>query len=455
MIKPIPQENRATNLAKESPVVLTLKVSQSSEGKDAKLETHLQTPATHPDQGLLATIRNVDQWLVNACKRTAIPGDCVISTQLNDPSIEGPLHTLLAGYVGGLLLLGLTLSWLFPLGEYSLHSLYRNRLVRAYLGASRDSRHPDMATGFSSFDDFPLSDLAKNGNAQRPLLVINTALNQTFGDKLGWQERKATSFTMSPLHCGSFFQVGYQRTEIYGGPVCLGTAMTISGAAASPNMGYHSSPLLAFVMTFFSIRLGSWLPNPGIHGNRNWSNQYPTIEIFPLISELFGFATAKRRYVNLSDGGHFENLGLYEMVARRCKYIVVVDGGEDPNFEFEDLGNALRKIRIDLGIPIKFEKDSLVEPGPGEKPWFQATPKIAVAEIDYAAVDGQGVQCGKLIYLKPHLWKDISADILTFARFNPEFPHQSTGDQFFTESQFESYRALGFALGQAALPSLS
>ncbi len=450
VIKPVSLEYQVAMPPKESPVALTLRVTQPPNAKEAKVEAHLQSSEAQADRGLLKTIRDVNYWLVNACKRLSIPGDCVLKVQLNDPSHQGPIHILLAGCVGGLLLLGLALSWLFPLGEYSLHSLYRNRLVRAYLGASRDSRHPDMATGFSSLDDFQLSHLAKNGNAQKPLLVINTALNQTFGEQLGWQERKAMSFTMSPLHCGNFLKVGYQRTEGYGGPVSLGTAMTISGAAASPNMGYHSSPLLAFVMTFFSIRLGSWLPNPGMADSKSWIKEYPSLEIFPLVSELFGFSTSKRRYVNLSDGGHFENLGLYEMVARRCKFIVVVDGGEDPKFEYEDLGNALRKIRIDLGIPITFPYP-LIPPGEGDGPWFQEHPHVAVAKIEYGKVDGEKVSCGTLIYLKPHLWKRIPADILTYARWNSAFPHQSTGDQFFTESQFESYRALGHELALSAL----
>jgi hypothetical protein len=285
-------------------------------------------------------------------------------------------------------------------------------------------------------------------------------LNETHGEKLGWQERKASSFTLSPLHCGAFFRVGYRRTDSgYGGPISLGTAMAVSGAAASPNMGYHSSPLLAFIMTFFTIRLGGWLPNPGPKGAGVWPKAHPTFSLKPLLSEALGFSTAESPFVNLSDGGHFENLGLYEMVARRCRLIVVSDAGADREFGYEDLGNALKKIRIDLGIPITFEGELLRKEKEGN-PWGADGAAVQIGMIHYDAVDrpegaSEGPKNGCLIYLKPHLWKGaedkpgLPPDILTYALAHPDFPHETTGDQFFTESQFEGYRALGFEVASA------
>src|SRR3984885_14619570 len=82
----------------------------------------------------------------------------------------------------------------------------------------------------------------------------------------------------------------------------------------------------------------------------------PSFAINPLIEEAFGQTTDNRPYVYLSDGGHFENLGLYEMVRRRCRTIVVVDAGADPNCTLEDLGNAVRKISIDLGVKVEFRR---------------------------------------------------------------------------------------------------
>ena len=143
--------------------------------------------------------------------------------------------------------------------------------------------------------------------------------------------------------------------------------MAISGAAASPNMGYHSSPVLSLVMTFFNARLGWWLPNPGPNGKRVWDHASPRFSLAPLLNEALGKTTDENKWVYLSDGGHFENLGLYEMVMRRCKRIIVVDGGCDLDFKLEDLGNAVRKIQIDLGVPIVFDPAVALERGPAAR----------------------------------------------------------------------------------------
>ena len=152
---------------------------------------------------------------------------------------------------------------------------------------------------------------------------------------------------------------GYRRTRsrsvtpsrYYGGPrgVSLGTAITISGAAASPNMGYHSSPLVTFLMTFFNARLGWWLGNPGRAGDNTFYLSSPRFTVRPVVAEAFGLTDSTSPYVYLSDGGHFDNLGLYEMVLRRCHFIVVSDAGCDATCGLNDLGGAIRKIRADEG----------------------------------------------------------------------------------------------------------
>jgi hypothetical protein len=148
--------------------------------------------------------------------------------------------------------------------------------------------------------------------------------------------------------------VGYQSSEIYIGGLTLGGAIAVSGAAANPNMGYASSPLLSVIMMLFNARLGAWAPNPGEAGKKCWSMSGPTFSVLPFIDEAFGLTTDRSAWANLSDGGHFENLGIYEMVLRRCATIIVVDGSADPMFHFDDLGNAIRKIYVDMGIVIEF-----------------------------------------------------------------------------------------------------
>src|SRR5262249_39241180 len=144
----------------------------------------------------------------------------------------------------------------------------------------------------------------------------------------------------------------------YGGPggISLGTAITISGAAVNPNMGYHSSPVVSFILTLFNVRLGAWLGNPGKAGNKTYRSNFPSWPARTTIEAAFGLTTDPNPYVNLSDGGHFDNLGLHEMILRRCHFIVISDAGCDVDFTFEDLGNAVRKVRIDMGVPVEFYK---------------------------------------------------------------------------------------------------
>ena len=208
-----------------------------------------------------------------------------------------------------LLLFGIAMGFFINANEFSLHATYRNRLIRAYLGASRPAgtRKPNLFTGFDPADNFEVRKLS----SEQPLHVINTALNLVRGEQLAWQERRAESFTMSRLHCGCL-HVGYRPSAEYGSGITLGTAMAISGAAANPNMGYYSSPIVGFLMTLFNVRLGWWLGNTGPPGIKTWRRAGPRYSIGPLFAEAIGNTTDHYKYVNLSDGGHFENLGLYE-----------------------------------------------------------------------------------------------------------------------------------------------
>ena len=322
--------------------------------------------------------------------------------------------------------------------RFSLQAMYRNRLVRAYLGASNRHRRPNLFTGFDPADNLRLHWLHDN----RPLPVVNMALNLVGGEDLAWQQRKAESFTATPFHCGSGC-LGFRRSQIYGGEqgISLGTAVATSGAAANPNMGYNSSPAITFIMALFNARLGIWLGNPGPPGERTYTRSAPGNSARLALSEAFGWTDGRHPYVNLSDGGHFDNLGLYEMVRRRCRFIVVGDTGRDPSCAFDDLGNAIRKIRIDFGISIEFEKTIRIFPKSPGKP-DSAARYCALGRIRYDSVDGEG-SFGTLIYIKPAICGIESYDIYNYARSSQDFPHETTADQWFDETQFESYRALG------------
>jgi hypothetical protein len=199
-------------------------------------------------------------------------------------------------------------------------------------------------------------------------------------------------------------------------------------------MGYHTSGVVGFIMTLFNARLGCWLGNPGPAGARTWRHAGPRSAVQSLVKEAFGLTTNTSSYVYLSDGGHFENLGLYEMVLRRCRSIVVLDSSCDAEYGYEDLGTALRKIRIDLGGPIDFS-DLM-------RPLREKKKRCAVAAIRYSAVD-PALRDGVLIYVKPMLLGGEAPDVASYAAAQCAFPHESTANQWFNESQTESYRMLG------------
>jgi hypothetical protein len=317
--------------------------------------------------------------------------------------------------------------------------MYRNRLIRAYLGASRNAaeRAPNKLTGFDHMDNIEMSALSR-----RPFHIVNVALNLADDEKLSWQQRKAESFTFSPLHAGGK-EINYRPIKEYAAPrsktlfhhegISLGTAMAISGAAASPNMGYHSSPLITFIMALFNLRLGWWLGNTGDKGRHTWRSSQPKLSAWIMLKEMFGSTSDHYKYIYLSDGGHFENLGLYEMVLRRCRLIVVIDAGCDEKMQFEDLGNAIRKIRIDLCTSITINI----------KPVIEGRKRCATGIIEYPAADGIPSSEGRLIYIKPVMCGGEPADIFNYHKTSRHFPHEPTSDQWFSESQFESYRMLG------------
>jgi hypothetical protein len=218
-------------------------------------------------------------------------------------------------------------------------------------------------------------------------------------------------------------------------------------------MGYHSW-MVTLLMTLFNVRLGWWLPNPKykrtqfqqricakLHMRMDdfLEKKAPRLALGPLVREALGATDDRSAYVELTDGGHFENLGLYEMVLRRAKLIVVVDAGADPKCQLEDLGNALRKIEIDLGIPIVFRNGIHMEKGAHKDNLY-----CALAKIHYDYVDQvESATAGDLLYIKAGITGEEPPDVTQYAKTHPTFPHESTANQFFNEAQFESYRHLG------------
>jgi len=347
----------------------------------------------------------------------------------------------------------------------SLNSMYASRLARCYLGATRAKefgseafgkpvsrdrprRQPHPWTDFDALDDLNLSELRLTDDSNRPRFdgpfqLFNTAINLAGSKSLAQQDRKANSFTLTPLACGNP-RLGFRptadsdqgRRSGFAGNLTVGRAIAISGAAANANMGERTTPALAALMTLFNVRLGWWVGNP--RDSRRWNLPGPIWALGSLLVEMISGTDNEHGFVNLSDGGHFENMGVYELVRRRCRYIIATDCGADPNYELEDLANLVRKCRIDLGIEIQINSDS-VRPDPvtGKAKWHCA---IGAIRYDYLDVNAP---LGTLVFIKPVMTGDEPPDLVNYAGKHTDFPQQTTADQFFDESQFESYRELG------------
>ena len=232
--------------------------------------------------------------------------------------------------------------------------------------------------------------------------------------------------------------------------VTLGTAMAISGAAAAPNMGTTTVRALVFVLTLLNVRLGYWLPNPRAVVGAGWYRRF----VFRrgagpgyLWREALGAVTDARAFVNVSDGGHVENFALYELLRRRCKLIVAVDGEADPEMRFGGLLTLVRYAHIDLGVEIDIDLAPIRidEHGLSER-------HFALGTIRY----GDDPEAnGHLLYLKLSVTGDEADSMLEYRARHPDFPHQPTSDQFFDEAQFEAYRSLGYHVGEGALSESS
>jgi len=409
-------------------------------------------------------------WMITGSSWTILQWD----TLQNPPLL---LYVLTALGLSGMS--ALLLSWRVDVNEFSMHNFYRNRLVRCYLGATSDNRKQkrDRLTNFSLEDDVPLtafrqgaapSTAASEKEYIGPLPIVNAAINLANPDA-GKQERRADSFVFTPYHCGfhseeptlkhpehvsaeqlagehaeaeaseADTQKHYLPTADYCAPLTLGHAFTVSGAAASPNMGYHTSGAVALLMTLFNVRLGWWFPNPS-RPRRNSCG--PRLGIVPLIYELFALADKQYKFVYVSDGGHFENLAVYELLRRRCRYIICCDAEEDGEFSFGGLGGLVRKARADFGIEIQIDPRAIARrDAKGDSEVHCAVGNIWYPESDLT---------GTLLYLKSSVTGDEPTDILQYRAAEKKFPHQTTGDQFFSESQFESYRRLGYHVARGA-----
>ncbi|MER8595732.1 hypothetical protein NKH33_30005 [Mesorhizobium sp. M1182] len=302
------------------------------------------------------------------------------------------------------------------------HKLYRDQLAKAFVDRDAD------------VSNLPLSSL--NGTHRAPYHLINTTLNLPSSTSPILRERKGDFFVLSKCWSGAP-AIGYLPTPTWntnGEEVDLATAMAISGAAASPQMGLASMPTLSALLTLLNVRLGFWIADPRRH-------VAGAPGFMCLLREMTGVAMSeKNAWYNLSDGGHIENMGIYELLRRRCKYMVCVDGEADPKSTFHGQMTLVRHAQIDFGIRIEPRLDEF-RPDPTSK--FSRTHSQTFRVHYPEAGDGRPSAIGLILYLKLSLTGDEMELLKRYQAIHPDFPHQSTIDQFYDEEQFEAYRQLG------------
>jgi hypothetical protein len=311
-----------------------------------------------------------------------------------------------------------------------LHRYYRDRLADCYLNPTHPPRE-------GVAEPPALEELS----ADLPYHLINTTVNLPSSRNAELRGRGGDFFLMSKAFCGSPI-VGYKPTsEVHGlnRDLDLATAMAISGAAASTNMGWQTMHQFRTLMAIFNVRLGYWLRWRA--RTFHWVSSSAFVQI---VREMFGWMQEKASTLNVSDGGHIENLAAYELIRRKLKYIVCIDGGMDATMTCSDLNRLQRLVAIDFGYRIDFDAmDVQLVNG-------YSTNYGLLVKIDYTPdePDRTKKQLGWMLYLKLAMLGTESSYVLDYRRENPLFPHQTTLDQFFDEAQFEAYRALGQSAGE-------
>jgi len=361
----------------------------------------------------------------------------------------------------------------------SFSAFYAGRLRRAYLGASNTDRieRGVVADREDQGDEIQLADYYAPGTGA-PLHLINITINETKGKEssIVQRDRKGRPLTLSPA--GFLVPLDGTRRERIPLPASddgasgdselpLSSWVAISGAAMSTGLGRNTSLGLALLAGLSNLRLGVWWTRPGGKrwqplDPRRWVQRYLAAEFLGRFSGIHG----PRWY--LTDGGHFENTGVYELVRRRVPLIVACDSGADPDYTFEDVVNLTRKLRIDFGADLDFlpsaELDLLLGPDAPNRGIFGELSQLVKLSRErssrgpYAAIGririaGDEDYLGTLILIKPRLSGLEMIDLLDYHRANQDFPQQSTGDQFFDEAQWESYYRLGTNLAELVFTS--
>ncbi len=376
-----------------------------------------------------------------------------------------------------------------------LHRIYRDLLMHTFMPTSIGN-DIHLNVGAKDANEFFVHELKETtqkpieGVRRAPYHIINTNFVISRSRDARFVGRGGASFVLSPLFSGSS-ATGWRRSDQWepsSTHMTLATAMATSGAAFNPRTGPGGkgparTPLVSFLMTLFNARLGLWVQNPRYSageedrrtirkvGDRltEKSRRTPKRDpdfILPGLRGILGRLSATygdefTRFIELTDGAHFDNTGLYELIRRKVRLIFMVDCSEDKDFNYASLATAFERIRADFAVQFRFSEidkglEDLLHDPEGQNAWAK---KLEIAERGYALarIDYQphqdhhtGDEDGLLVIIKSTMIKDVPADVLGYKSANSDFPDESTMDQFFDEIQFEAYRELGYRIAKKA-----
>ncbi|WP_284617602.1 patatin-like phospholipase family protein [Aquabacterium humicola] len=414
-----------------------------------------------------------------------------------DPTVLlGDTQLAILGWLVGVSFAIALATGLFPgfINMSSLQPFYASRLTRAYLGASNGQRFRDTNEAKRSAaepmarDQIQLSDFycGKEITTLAPLHIINVCVNKTVdpAEQLVQRDRKGQPLAVLPFGLSldgedvrAFDAPKRWSPSSVDRPLNLGQWIGTSGAAFSTGIGRETTLGMSLLMGAANVRLGTWWPTGADkRGNQpsNTSDAKSTRWLREGVGLLFrtqrylsyelraSFHGTHRTWQYLSDGGHFENTGLYELLRphRKVEQIFVSDNGADPAYQFDDLANLIRLARIDMQVDVRLAKAPLDKTlaalygqpedfkpfiGSDGKP-LQPAAGAPIAVLLYAWPIGQSRSHGptQIVLIKPHVTSDVPADVRQYAVTHRPFPQEPTADQFFDEAQWESYRALGY-----------
>jgi hypothetical protein len=337
--------------------------------------------------------------------------------------------------------------------------MYRDRLMELFM-PDKEAIQLNQWKRAGTADQFDLVKLVDgDGQPQRPLHLVNCNVVMVGAQQDRFRGRGGDSFVLSPKFSGSSATGWIETCNLGDGHFTLATAVAASGAAASPHAGVAGrgitrNALVSLLLSLTNVRLGYWIRNPrASRVPRAWHKWFPPNLLAPGIRQgLFGSGTTENAFfVELTDGGHFDNTGLYELIRRRVKVVVLSQGSQDLTYAMEDLANAIQRVRVDFGVHIRFGSETC------------PLSAIRPAELGAAVKRGWALgtirypgtkQTGILLYLQAAPLEGMNADTLSYWRRHVDFPNQTTADQFFDEEQLEAYRELGMAVTQATIRDL-